>query len=371
MKAELGDQVKELLKVDRGRSRIGGTSVKDWPELPLGDVVTLKRGHDLPAKNRKPGTIPIFSSSGISGYHHEAILHGPGVITGRYGTIGEVFLSRGPYWPLNTTLYVVEFNGNDEVFIYYFLKQIDWEKFNDKSAVPGVNRNDVHKEEVLLPPLPEQKAIASVLSSLDDKIDLLHRQNKTLEAMAETLFRQWFVEEADEGWEEGKLGDVLELVYGKGLKTEERTGTGFPVVGSSGIVGFHSEYLVEGPGIVIGRKGTLGKVIYLWDNFHPIDTTYFVSPKGAHHGLLFEYFLLKTIDFEEMNTDSAVPGLNREVALSTEITVPPGEVRFDFAKVVQPLMDKTLQNHRQIETLSQLRDTLLPILMSGEVRVAV
>ncbi len=80
-------------------------------------------------------------------------------------------------------------------------------------------------------------------------------------------FRQWFVEEAQEEWEEGVLGDVVELVYGKGLKKEIRTGTGYPVIGSSGVVGYHSDFLVEGPGIVIGRKGTLGKVIYLWDNF--------------------------------------------------------------------------------------------------------
>jgi type I restriction enzyme S subunit len=90
----------------------------------------------------------------------------------------------------------------------------------------------------------EQIAITSTLSSLDNKIDLLHRQNKTLEALAETLFRQWFVEEAEEGWGTGKLGDVLELLYGKGLKEEIRTGKGFPVIGSSGVVGFHSEFLI-------------------------------------------------------------------------------------------------------------------------------
>jgi len=86
------------------------------------------------------------------------------------------------------------------------------------------------------------------------------------------------------------LGDVIELVYGKGLKKEVRTGKGFPVVGSSGIVDYHSEYLVEGPGIVIGRKGTLGKVIYLWDNFYPIDTTYYVRSKVESVGLLYEYY---------------------------------------------------------------------------------
>lgn len=112
------------------------------------------------------------------------------------------------------------------------------------------------------------------------------------------------MEEVEDRWETGKLGDVLELLYGKGLKEEIRTGKGFPVIGSNGVVGFHSEFLVKGPGIVIGRKGTLGKVIYLFENFFPIDTTYYIISKVNSVGLFYEYFLLKTLNFEEMNSDS-------------------------------------------------------------------
>ncbi|CAD6492793.1 MAG: Type I restriction modification DNA specificity domain protein [Candidatus Argoarchaeum ethanivorans] len=233
-----------------------------------------------------------------------------------------------------------------------------------------VQTDVVKQHEFLFPPLPEQRAIASVLSSLDDKIDLLHRQNKTLEAMAETLFRQWFVEEADEGWEEGMLGDVIELIYGKGLKKEIRTDTGCPVIGSSGVVGYHSEFLVEGPGIVIGRKGTLGKVIYLWDNFFPIDTTYYIKSKVESAGLLYEYFLLKTLNFEEMNSDSAVPGLNRDIALSTEIKIAPLGKLNKFNQFTSTFINKLRDNIKQIRTLEKLRDTLLPKLMSREVRMS-
>ena len=238
------------------------------------------------------------------------------------------------------------------------------------TAVPIVNKGDF--EEINLPipiDLEEQKSIASILSSLDDKIDLLHRQNKTSEALAETLFRQWFVEEAEEGWEKGKLGDVIELIYGNGLKEEIRSGAGFPVVGSSGIVGYHSEFLVEGPGIVIGRKGTLGKVIYLFENFFPIDTTYFVKSKVNSEGLFYEYFLLKTLNFEDMNTDSAVPGLNRDLALSTEIKIAPFEKLKRYNGYCASLFEKLKQNNSQIRTLTRLRDTLLPKLMSGEIRI--
>ncbi len=261
-------------------------------------------------------------------------------------------------------------------YLYYYLasdqivEELDIIAEASTSTYPSLKPNDIEILELRLPKdTKEQKAIATVLASLDDKIDLLHRQNKTLEAMAETLFRQWFVEEAQEDWKEGRLSDVIELNYGKGLKTEDRAGSGYPVVGSSGIVDYHTEFLVKGPGIVIGRKGTLGKVIYLWDNFYPIDTTYYVKSKVDSVGLLYEYFLLKTIGFEDMNTDSAVPGLNRDIALSTEIIIPPENKLHAFNDLVADFVGKLKRNRDQIHTLAKLRDTLLPKLMSGEVRV--
>nr|CBH37080.1 type I restriction-modification system, subunit S [uncultured archaeon]CBH40096.1 putative type I restriction-modification system, subunit S [uncultured archaeon] len=247
--------------------------------------------------------------------------------------------------------------------------QQEIESLHVGSLIPHFKKGDFND---LIIPIVEpklQEFIGNQYFDFSVKIDLLHRQNKTLEAMAETLFRQWFVEEADEGWEEGRLGDVIELIYGKGLKKEIRTGTGYPVIGSSGVVGYHSEFLVEGPGIVIGRKGTLGKVIYLWDNFFPIDTTYYIKSKVESAGLLYEYFLLKTLNFEEMNSDSAVPGLNRDIALSTEIKIAPLEKLNKFNQFTSTFIDKLKENTKQIRTLEKLRDTLLPKLMSGEVRI--
>ncbi|CUR69349.1 restriction endonuclease subunit S [Pseudomonas aeruginosa] len=165
-----------------------------WKELNLGDVIELKRGYDLPKGKRSVGEVPIVSSSGISDFHSESMVKGPGVVTGRYGTIGEVFYIDGDFWPLNTTLYVCDFKGSDPRFISYFLRTLDFQAYSDKGAVPGINRNHLHTAKIRIPTLPVQKAIARVLDALDSKIDLNRRTNQTLEAMAQAIFKSWFVD---------------------------------------------------------------------------------------------------------------------------------------------------------------------------------
>jgi type I restriction enzyme S subunit len=176
-----------------GRGWVMGSD-PNWNEKLLGDVVELKRGYDLPKDKRSPGEVPIVSSSGITGYHAEAMAKGPGVVTGRYGTIGEVFFVEGDYWPLNTTLYVRDFKGNDPLFISYLLRTLDFQAYSDKGAVPGINRNHLHMAKVRVPDQITQQAIANVLNSLDRQIDLNHRINQTLEAMAQAIFKSWFVD---------------------------------------------------------------------------------------------------------------------------------------------------------------------------------
>ena len=154
----------------------------NWRNGELGNFITLKRGFDLPQQKREDGQVPIFSSSGITGTHSTAMVNAPGVITGRYGTIGEVFYAAEDFWPLNTTLFVEDFHGNDAEFIYYFLKTLEWSKFTSASAVPGINRNTVHKETVSLPDIDTQRRIASTLSMLDEKIKTNTEINDNLAA---------------------------------------------------------------------------------------------------------------------------------------------------------------------------------------------
>ncbi|MBA4113319.1 MAG: hypothetical protein C0492_08185 [Verminephrobacter sp.] len=151
-----------------------GVIPDDWLHLSLGRVSKLQRGFDLPHRSRKKGEIPIITSSGFGEYHSESRVQGPGVVTGRYGTIGEVFYIQENFWPLNTTLYVKDFYGNDPLYISYLLRRIDFHTHSGKSGVPGINRNDLHEIVVALPPTrTEQEAIAKALNDADALIESL------------------------------------------------------------------------------------------------------------------------------------------------------------------------------------------------------
>lgn len=161
----------------------------------LGDIVNFKRGYDLPESARRTGPYPVISSSGITGYHDTFKVRGEGIVTGRYGTLGEMHYYNGDYWPHNTALYVTDFKGNIPKYVYYLLFCLGHLNTGDKSAVPGVNRNDLH--ELMIPLITErgiQQKIAAVLSALDAKIDLNNRINTELEALAKTIYDYWFVQ---------------------------------------------------------------------------------------------------------------------------------------------------------------------------------
>jgi len=347
----------------------------------LGDVITLQRGYDLPAQNRRPGNVPIVTSSGITGYHDTAKAKGPGVVTGRYGTLGEAFYIKDDFWPHNTALFVRDFKGNDPLFVRYLLTLLNFSSQNAAGAVPGVNRNALHLMPVRVPSASVQRRIAGILSAYDDLIENNLRRIKILEEMAQALYREWFVEfrfpghervrmvdsalgKIPEGWEARKLGEHIEFAYGKGLTEVDRSGGAFPVYGSSGIVGRHGASLVKGPGIIVGRKGNVGSVYWSDEDFFPIDTVYYVKTYLCLH---YVYFNLRHQNF--INNDAAVPGLNRRQAYSLPLLVPAREVLDAFESILLPIFAQIRVNTLRNAVLRATRDLLLPKLVSGEVAV--
>lgn len=157
---------------DSGVPRLGQVP-KHWEIKRLSSVARLQRGHDLTNQERGDGNVPVLSSSGFSGYHDIAKVKGPGVVTGRYGTVGEIFYVEQDYWPMNTALYVSDFNGNHPRYIFYLLGLLPFHAYSGKSAVPGIDRNDLHPLQVVRPPESEQRAIAAYLDRETAEIDAL------------------------------------------------------------------------------------------------------------------------------------------------------------------------------------------------------
>jgi type I restriction enzyme S subunit len=310
------------------------------------------------------------------------MVKGPGVITGRYGTLGQVFYVPGDFWPLNTSLYVQDFKGNHPLFICYLLKTLNFGQRSGAAAVPGVNRNALHLLWIRKPDLSTQWKIAAILSAYDDLIANNLRRIKILEEMAQNLYHEWFVKfrfpghqhsrfvdsslgRIPAGWEVKRLGEILELNYGKALKQEDRRGGNVPVYGSSGVIGYHDEPLVNGPGIVIGRKGNVGSVFWSEESFYTIDTAYFVTSKMP---LRFLFYDLQTKNF--LNNDAAVPGLNRNQAYSLETVKPLEKIIIQFCQFADDFEKQAKIFRQKNTTLRRTRDLLLPKLIFGEVDIS-
>ncbi len=309
---------------------------------------------------------------------------------------------------------VIVDSDDDPLFVYYNLstRKAEIRAAAGGSAQPILNKSAFGRFDIYLPPPAEQRAIAHILGTLDDKIELNRRRNQTLEAMARALFKDWFVdfgpvrakmnlpspagrwaggegglqgkpylpadlwqlfpdrlddEGKPEGWEKKRISEYLSLAYGKSLPAGNRHQGGVPVYGSGGITGFHSEALVNGPVAIVGRKGTVGSLYWEDRPCFPIDTVFYVQPTAP---LPFCYYLLESLPLRDMNTDAAVPGLNRENVYRLEVAAPPAELIAAFAESASLLRHSIAAISRDSETLAQLRDTLLPKLISGELRIA-
>lgn len=363
-----------------------------WKSGELGNFVTLKRGFDLPQQKRRDGQVPIFSSSGVTGTHSDAMIKAPGVITGRYGTIGEVFFASEDFWPLNTTLFVDDFHGNDEKFIYYFLKTLEWSKFTSASAVPGINRNTVHKEIVCLPDIGTQKEISNTLSLLDEKIKTNIKINDNLQQQARTIYKEWFIDFGPNGsttpdtWKHGKLKDILQL-HKRAIKAGKNTVLPYlPIdtipMHSFGITEFRPNEEAKSSLITFKQDDIIIGAMRVY--FHrvvlaPCDgitrtTCFTLSPYNNEY---LSYALLtcdldSNIDYaQNTSKGSTMPYAVWDGGMGEiELIIPPIDVAEKFNNIVLPMLRQIQRNCEENQSLRELRDTLLPKLMLGEIDVS-
>ena len=360
-------------------------SSSEWKKYKLGDLVKFQRGHDLSKSEFIAGNIPIAGSNGIIGYHNKFTCKAPCITIGRSGNLGTPHFYNKNIWAHNTTLFIKEFYNSDPRFIYYLLQTLDLKQFNSGSAVPSLNRNYIHPIEVTAPNFETQTRIASILSSLDDKIELNRQTNKTLESIAQTLFKEMCLpkgEELPEGWRVGTLVEVVDINMG-----QSPAGTSYNQVGE-GIIFFQgkAEFGFRFPAIdkyTTEPKKYANKFDSLLSVRAPVGTINMATEKccigrglaaisGKNNCWSFAFYLLKSLSvrFEMYNGEGTVFGsINKSDLESIEIVIPPKDIIEDFNAIGRSIDEFVYINEQETQTLAAIRDSLLPKLMKGEIEI--
>ena len=406
--------------------KLGGRGMSsEWIESTLGEFVRLQRGHDLTASEQQPGSVPIMGSAGPNGTHNEALAKGPGVVIGRSGaSAGRVHFTEVDYWPHNTCLYVTDFLGNNPRFAYYLLQTLDLAAFNSGSAQPSLNRNFLYSIPLKIPRPVEQYGIVDVLKSLDDRITLLRETNATLEAIAQALFKSWFVDfdpvrakmegrtpegmdeataalfpdgfetselgEVPRGWRQQTFRDTIQIIGGGTPKTSNPDFWGgdipwFSVVDaprSSDVFVIDTEKYITDAGLhgsstkllpvgttIISARGTVGKLALTGRAMAMNQSCY--GLRGKAGDTYFTYFSATRLvqQLQQRAHGSVFDTITQETFAGIHVAYPQPPVIEAFDVAVSPLMARIRENLFQAQTLSTLRDTLLPRLISGQLRL--
>lgn len=375
-----------------------------WRDSSLGEVLTLQRGFDLPSRERREGTVPVVSSSGITGYHDVARIPGPGVVTGRYGTLGEVHFIREGFWPLNTSLFVVDFKGNDPRFCAYLLESLEFASQNAAGAVPGVNRNHLHSMSVRLPDVATQRRVAAVLAAYEDLMENSESRLRTLERMAGSLFLSWFPESklrptSSVGHETVPLSELCSFQRGRSYRSTELVEAGgTPFVNLKCVDrdgGFRRSGLKRFSADVkpahLAAPGDIFVAVTDMTQDRRIVARAARAPSDLPGGSVFSMDLVKVVPKYEHDADflygllrysgfaaevklfangANVLHLSPERILDYRIAVPSAEERRRFSNNVSTWWSLADALTARSEVLRATRDLLLPRLLSGELDVS-
>lgn len=361
----------------------------------LGDVCQLHRGYDLPNQNRIDGPYPVISSSGISGMHHDYKCDGENVITGRYGTIGEVYYYNGKCWPLNTALFVSNFFDNYPKYIYYFLKCTLKVDGKDKSTVPGVDRNVLHALKVsYFSDKDYQIEMASVLSCIDAKIDLNAQLCAELEAMAKTLYDYWFVQfdfpdengkpyrtsggamewcqelgrEVPKGWKAKRVSELTKVITGK-EDANFSTADGeykFFTCGQETLCCDTPAF--TGKAVLIAGNGDFN-VKHYTGSFNAYQRTYVLIPnEDKYYAAMFIAAKDTIQSFRQGSNGSIVKFITKGDVENITLLSPTND---DLLQRLNGIIEQIELFEKENDELIKLRDWLLPMLMNGQAYVKV
>jgi len=366
----------------------------------------------------------VYGSNGIIGWHDRALTNGPTVIIGRKGTVGQVRYSPVSCWPIDTTFYVEASAERDVRFVYFLLSALGLETMNSDSAVPGLNRDAAHSRSILVPRIAEQHAIARILGALDDKIELNRQMNETLEAMARALFKSWFIDfdpvrakadgrdpglpadiaalfpdsfqdsvlgEIPKGWDAKRLADLCSTQYGyTASAASEPVGPKYVRVtdinkrnwiewGDVPYCAIDADardvYALRVGDLVVARMADPGKSAIIEEDIDAVFASYLVrlkTPSLAQSYYIYGFLKsdLYTEYAEGAKSGSVQANMNAKVIVDVSCVVPPPDLMQQYVNIVLPLRRRLVASSHESHTLTTLRDTLLPKLMSGELRGA-
>ena len=366
----------------------------NWKSLRFRDLVTLQRGFDLPKSQMDDGDVPVLGSQCVIGFHNEAKVEPPGVVTGRSGTLGQVQYTDQPYWPHNTALWVRDFKGNDPRFVYYKLQTLHLERFNGGVSVPTLNRNVLDTLPLEVPVLSEQKRIASILSTYDDLIENNRRRIRLLEQAARLLYKEWFVhlrfpghehvkikDGVPEGWERKPLGEIADIKMGQSPKSIYYNEDGYGLPFHQGVTNFgirfpsHQTYCTEQnrlaePGdILFSVRAPVGRINITTDKI--VIGRGLAAIRSNRDQQNFLFHALKNHFFKEdmIGGGAIFAAITKKDLHGVELLQALDRVVEMFMEHVVPIDLQIEKLHQSNEQLTKARDLILPKLMNGEMTI--
>jgi len=367
----------------------------NWKTYNLGDVIEIKYGKDH--KKLQEGKIPCYGTGGIMRFVERAISEEESVLIPRKGSLNNIYYINEPFWTVDT-LFWTKVNADfvNAKYLYYNLKIVDFASKDVGSAIPSLTTSLLKRLEITLPPLPEQKAIASILTAIDDKIELNLQINKTLEEMAMTLYKHWFVDFGPfkdgkfidselgmipEGWEVVDLKSICDVINGRAYKNDEFLSEGTPIIRIQNLKGggktVYSDLIlpeskyVESGDLIYAWSATFGP--YIWHGpksiYHYHIWHLAVFPEKVSKYYLFHHLLRTSNQMKEHGTGSIFTHLTKGTMETQRVLLPAKNVMKEYHQNAALYGEKILLNKDENQTLTTLRDTLLPKLISGEVRV--
>jgi len=372
-----------------------------WRTVILGEVCILNYGKNLPSAKRKKGDFPVYSSAGFIDLHSEPYVKSEGIIIGRKGTVGKVYFSNVPFYPIDTSYYILPDEKYNLKFLYYNIQTLGLENLNSDAAVPGLNRNNAYAQLINIPTLPTQKRIADILSAYDDLIENNLKRIELLEQAAQNIYKEWFVhmrfpghEDAvideetglSKGWEKSKLGDLVSLQQGFALNKKSRhhiseVKTTYPLLKISDLFkGIESlfvketipkQFLVDKHEIIFSRTGQVGHA-FIGRKGVVYNNCFRVTPNEKIDSLFLYETLIEPrfVSYVKgLATGAAQPDLNHGAFKGIEITLPSLDIQLSFSKIKLNYQKMKFNLIEQNQKLKAARDILLPRLMNRTIEV--